>query len=293
MRPMRIFAFLGTFLALAGLAEAQTRITCSSRNYQYQRCSVDTSGGVRLVEQLSRSECRPGTSWGYDPESIWVTNGCSAVFEVSSNVRGVSGRVTSARCDRVPVLYADSNFRGQTFDLERSVSDLHPSQFGDVASSICVPAYWTVTLFQDSQYRGARLPLEGPYEIADLKRDRPEGQDWGDRVSSAEVRYSPPASTRTGPCDRTPMLFADDSFRGKKLEVTQSISDTHSRGLGDNISSLCVPRGWQITVYEDKGFRGASLELRGPASILDLRRERPNGREWGDTISSVRVDRRW
>ena len=450
------------FLTLVDGVRGQSRITCRSRDYQYQRCPAITSQGVRLVEQLSRSECRLGTSWGYDRDGIWVDKGCAAVFEIFSSLpeevgesdpvslckrevlfevqrrygsysrvefEGVPGsrtersgerrvdgqirfwngrtsslstytcwvdarsgrirqldlaegrrwegdntvvsvcqsavqgklqrdqgqgigvgfeddvRVTSAsrnehlvdgdgwfkmgysrltfeyqcsvegrngrvnradyrvssgisapgggfsdRCDRFPVLYADDTFRGRTFSLERSVRNLHDAGFGDTASSICVPINWMVTLYEDTDFRGLTLVLDGPYRIADLARDQPEGGNWGDRISSAEVFFRQPDSGEPR-CDRTPALFADDSFRGKRVDVSQSISDLHSRGLGDNVSSLCVPWGWEITVFEDKGFSGGSLEIPGPATIGDLKRDQPGGTSWGDRISSVRVDR--
>ena len=64
-----------------------TSITCSSEGGRYQLCRTDTRGGVRLVEQLSKSGSRGGQcvynqSWGYDRTGIWVNNGCRARFEV-------------------------------------------------------------------------------------------------------------------------------------------------------------------------------------------------------------------
>ena len=50
-------------LAIAGLltlsparAEAQQTVTCQSTGYERTYCNVDTSGGVRLVRQLSDAQ---------------------------------------------------------------------------------------------------------------------------------------------------------------------------------------------------------------------------------------------
>ena len=55
---------------------------CDSNDKLPRHCPADTSGGVRLYRQLSRSTCVEGRSWGYDGNGIWVEDGCRAEFEV-------------------------------------------------------------------------------------------------------------------------------------------------------------------------------------------------------------------
>lgn len=57
-------------------------VICESQNYGYQHCSMKTSYGVVLVNQLSRGrgECIQGQSWGWDSGGVWVTQGCRASF---------------------------------------------------------------------------------------------------------------------------------------------------------------------------------------------------------------------
>ena len=193
---------------------------------------------------------------------------------------------------RNPVLYEDDDFRGGSLFLEGSVSDLNNRGFGDDASSVCVPRGWRVILYEDTNFRGDSLQLTGPDSIFDLKRDRPGGRDWGDRISSAQV-YPPRRRGGGNPppqCDRTALLFGNDDFGGRRVTLNDSIPDLHRLGVGDQASSLCVPPGWRITVYENTGFRGDRLLVEGPDSIADLKRDRPGGRSWGDRISSVRVE---
>lgn len=63
-------------------ASAESNITCESPQNRYQFCNVNTRGGVRLVRQLSSTECRKGDTWGYDDNGIWVDQGCRAEFSV-------------------------------------------------------------------------------------------------------------------------------------------------------------------------------------------------------------------
>lgn len=199
-------------------------------------------------------------------------------------------------CAGAPVLYMDAGFRGRSMRLPESVADLHDSNMGDEASSVCVPHGWTVVLYQDTNFRGDALELRGPDAIDDLKRDQPHGEDWGDRISSVRVVSSGRRGIRRDrdaprECDRYPMLFADDDLGGESLQVDESIGDLHRRGFGDRASSVCIPRGWRLILYEDHGFQGDRLDLVGPRIVFDLKRDRPRGDDWGDRISSVRVSR--
>ena len=76
-------------------AEAATKLVCSSVNFEYSYCRVDTRRGVRLGQQLSSASCVQGRSWGTDPRGIWVDRGCSAQFVVSTGDNG-AGAVVGA-----------------------------------------------------------------------------------------------------------------------------------------------------------------------------------------------------
>lgn len=64
-----------------GPAQAYT-LVCESQGNRQQFCPADTSGGVVLATQFSKSSCRQGSSWGYDNRGIWVSNGCRAQFDL-------------------------------------------------------------------------------------------------------------------------------------------------------------------------------------------------------------------
>lgn len=192
-------------------------------------------------------------------------------------------------CDINPTLFADDSLRGRSFSLTQSSNDLHRDGFGDEASSLCVPAGWQVVVYEDTGFRGDALRLVGPAVIYDLKRERPQGTDWGDRISSVEVTRL--RTSGRGDCSNYPILYSDDGYSGRRYEIRDSQRDLHSLGMGDSASSVCVPQGWRIVLYEDTNFRGNQLVLDGYASIDDLKRDRPEGQDWGDRISSVRVER--
>lgn len=79
------------FICSAGVRHtfAQSTITCESTNNRYTYCRVDTDNKVRLVRELSRSDCNENSSWGYDRRGIWVDRGCRGEFEYG---KGISGK---------------------------------------------------------------------------------------------------------------------------------------------------------------------------------------------------------
>ena len=60
------------------------QVTCESSG-TYKRCAANTSGmSVRIDRQLSKADCVQGRSWGFDPNGIWVNQGCRAVFAITN-----------------------------------------------------------------------------------------------------------------------------------------------------------------------------------------------------------------
>jgi len=70
-------------LSLGSTAVFADQITCESHGGRAEACgTVDPGSSVQLIEQISSSPCIEGSTWGADNDSIWVSGGCRAVFEV-------------------------------------------------------------------------------------------------------------------------------------------------------------------------------------------------------------------
>src|SRR4051812_1843319 len=65
-----------------------TTVTCWSQKGERRTCPADTSAGVALQRSIGTDECLLGKTWGYDNNSVWVSDGCSGEF--------VSGQQTAA-----------------------------------------------------------------------------------------------------------------------------------------------------------------------------------------------------
>jgi hypothetical protein len=85
-----VSACLVALFSVAPPAQAQSHrddtIECRSSGHKYAECEAPFRH-PRLVKQLSDSECVENKSWGYKREShsIWVSDGCTAVFADSED----------------------------------------------------------------------------------------------------------------------------------------------------------------------------------------------------------------
>lgn len=73
------------------------QITCESHQSQTEACGTLAPGGsVRLVQQLSSTPCIEGQNWGTrtspNHDSIWVSGGCRAVFDVQASYSSSADR---------------------------------------------------------------------------------------------------------------------------------------------------------------------------------------------------------
>ncbi len=76
----------GVFVPAAESAAQEIR--CESSDGRYKQCGTNLYGNPQLIRQLSSTRCIQGTSWGMRDGSLWVNNGCRAVFRVDGNGGG-------------------------------------------------------------------------------------------------------------------------------------------------------------------------------------------------------------
>lgn len=105
-----------------------------------------------------------------------------------------------------------------------------------------------------------------------------------------EASYSRPDPFRSIEfCSTYPVLFEHDNFRGKHIIL--QFSTERFVNFNDVGSSVCVPAGWSVSLYEHDTFQGRALTVNSGDWWSDLKRNRPSNENWGDRISSVRVSR--
>ncbi len=99
-------------------------VECRSNDYRYQRCDLPGNWrSVELEEQLSRSRCVEGDTWGLDRQGLWVDKGCAARFVEA--VAAAPGQVIrcESRSDAYTHCPADLRRANVYLQEQRSSSD--------------------------------------------------------------------------------------------------------------------------------------------------------------------------
>jgi urease subunit beta len=79
-------------------------------------------------------------------------------------------------------------------------------------------------------------------------------------------------------------IYDRANFEGNKKELDEGEYNIFELGIGDNkLSSLTVPAGMKVTLYEYEDFRGRSKTFTGNASL--------KGDEFNNKASSLKVER--
>lgn len=160
-------------------------------------------------------------------------------------------------------LYSDAEYKGKsaTFGVGR-----YPTSIGlgnDSVSSVRIPKGLKVTICEHGSFEGRRCILV---------RDTPSLGGANDKATSMIVEED------KNPCV---IVYSDSEFRGWSAEVQPGAQSEVGAG-NDLISSVIVPPGFRVTLYEDSAFKGRTRELTSDA---------PNLRDFNDETSSLIVDR--
>ena len=60
-------------------------VICSSNDNRYRECALPFRGSAVITQQISKSACIEGRSWGNKPGAVWVRSGCRARFGIVRN----------------------------------------------------------------------------------------------------------------------------------------------------------------------------------------------------------------
>lgn len=164
-------------------------------------------------------------------------------------------------------LYEDPGFSGASRIIERDIDDLAANQpFADTIGSIQIPRGWWVVLFEAPHFRGKSVVLDqsepglGAYRLG-FERPGSLRVVW-------DQSYAPDLP---GGRDQGVTLFSETNYQGDYEIFSDSISDLKGSFLGnDRASSVWVPSGYSVTLYQHKNYKGRSLTLTRGAPDLGL-----------------------
>ena len=171
-------------------------------------------------------------------------------------------------------LYSSCNYFGFSKSLEKGYYNTNDLGIGnDKLSSIRVPDGYTITLYQDGDFKGQSTLYSS--DISCLPGD------WNDKVSSVYVNYE-----RNYSNNEAVTLYMDCNYRGYSKSLGEGSYRVYELGISnDQLSSIRVPRGYSITLYQDDNFQGSSTRYEEDIPCLPV--------NWNDRTSSIVITRRW
>ena len=136
-------------------------VTCTSTTGR-THCPADTSAGIALIRSTGQAPCLLGKTWGYDQQSVWVSDGCSAVFATGATAAVAQPEKTPRHVPNVGFLLFDGDkgqiyFRLFTYGRylnQRNLDDTYVDAFGNTK---------TVVRRQDMQLQKFFAPFSGWY----------------------------------------------------------------------------------------------------------------------------------
>ncbi|UPK68506.1 peptidase inhibitor family I36 protein [Chitinophaga filiformis] len=217
---------------------------------------------------------------GYQVTFFWDDNftGASLTKTASASFIGLdwNDKVTSLIVSRIPpgeqaVFYTDINYGGTavalsagTYTRAQMIANGLPD---DAITSYMIPAGYQVTFFWDDNFTGASLTKTASESWI--------GTDWNDKVTSLII-------TKVAPEEQA-VFYTDASYLGKAVPLSPgnyTRAQMIAYGLPDDaVSSFTVPAGYQVTVYWDDNFSGASLTRTASEPWI--------GPDWNDKVTSL------
>jgi subtilisin family serine protease len=171
--------------------------------------------------------------------------GSSSLNKVANAGAGSPNRLLYSSPNAQPpaasvTLYSDAYYSGGSQTLTPGWYDVGALAIGnDALSSLRVPAGWTVTLFQHAGFTGAQRVVTADTDWVG---------DFNDLTSSIIVQAAPASVT----------IYSDAYYSGGSQTLTPGWYDLGALAIGnDALSSLRVPAGWTVTLYQHAGFTGA------------------------------------
>jgi hypothetical protein len=152
------------------------------------------------------------------------------------------GSVNAIDVPKAVVIYEHADYEGGHQVLDHGNYNVEELTIGnDTLSSLKVPTGWKVTLFNDANFKGTRQYITNDTSNV--------GDPFNDQASSIFV-------------EAPVTIFSDKDFTGNSQVLTSGKYNVVDIAIGnDMLSSLKVPKGKMVTLFEHANFSGTSQVL--------------------------------
>lgn len=163
----------------------------------------------------------------------------------------------------LPVVYEHADYLGRFQVLNAGSYNLGQLILGnDIISSVKVPPGWRVTLYEHADYQGQPTVLTASIPLVPMN----------DCTSSIQVEKNV-----------FPVVYEHNDYGGRFQVLDEGRYDLAQLSIGnDIISSVKVPSGWIVRLYEHAGFLGETKTLTADTTALPT---------FNDRASSIVVEK--
>ncbi|HMV08790.1 MAG TPA: beta/gamma crystallin-related protein [Cyclobacteriaceae bacterium] len=177
------------------------------------------------------------------------------------------------------ILYTD-DFAGSSYEIDAGSYDYMTLLRAGITMvrSVRVQKGMQVTLYENDNYTGRSLVIT---EDAPMKYLLAKG--YGQVAQNVSLVVAPYTKASEGPI----VTIFKDNFSGTSKKLTEGFYDFMDLGTvgNDQLSSVRIPKGWRVTLYEHKESKGRTLVLTADASASVLLKNKFN-----DITSSILVE---
>lgn len=223
----------------------------------------------------------------------------------------IFGLISSLSAQSV-VVFADTHFEGQSQSLRAGNYFLADLSIGnDVISSIRLPEGFKVLAFENDNFEGDFFEItvsltsldfwadrissikvidlqnpnanSTPIKTSEPQKEQPTNQDGnsGNNTNNTWNTQKPTISYSASDI----VIFADANFQGEGQILVEGRYNDDDLSIGnDNVSSIKIPQGYTVRLFEDGRFDGNFIDLKSEVSNL-------NSIRWNDRASAIQVFR--
>lgn len=167
------------------------------------------------------------------------------------------------------ILYKHADFRGSKIFIKagKNVKNLYNMGWNDQISSIELVDNAWIEVYEHANYQGASVTIKD--DVINLANFSENIQGtWNDIISSIKVfhgsRYHKYKKGVYGDEERVDCIFYKHANgRGSSFKGKPGNHHSINSGWNDEISSVWIRRGYQVTLYEHDKFQGKRLVLKG------------------------------
>ncbi len=229
-----------------------------------------------------------GLGGALEMPTVEAIGGGGFTVQMWVNLDPIASEATLFQLDGFATLYPDPNFGGTPQVLRRGSHDVGALKVGnDKLSSIRVSSGTRATLYKDGGFKGDSYGVDEDLatltwmdnQASSIKvegRPAVEVRAWNDSdalgltVKLTGAGNDQASSIRVESIPLQATIYADKDFNGACQDLGVGRYDVGALTIGDNkLSSLRVPPGLKVTLYEEPGFKGASRVYTADKGLVD------------------------